>query len=165
MAEQTERRLVGANEFPIPAEWADIVKVLPHRYPFLLVDRVISADAESLTAIKNVTANEAFFQGHFPGFPVMPGVLQVEALAQTAALMVHALSSTKSDNKVPLLMSMDKVKFRRPVVPGDQLVMTAKIITLRSRLGKVETSATVDGKRAAEAVITAAIADLPEGAR
>jgi len=157
-------RTVGANEFPIPGMYNDIIKVIPHRFPFLLVDRVIDVDeeAQSITAIKQVSANEAHFQGHFPQFPVMPGVLQIEALAQTAALLVHCLAKEKTEGKVPLLMSMDKVKFRKPVTPGDTLTLTASIVTLRSRLGKVQTVAYVDGKKASEALITAAIASVDD---
>jgi len=165
MSEKIEKTLVGPNKFPVPAEYKDIVSALPHRYPFLLVDRVTAVDpGKSLKAYKNVTANEQFFQGHFPGFPVMPGVLQVEALAQAAALLCYASIDMGEKKKVPLLMTMDGVKFRRPVVPGDRLDLEAEIITLRSRLGKVKCAAFVDGQRAAEAEITAAIAEIPDDA-
>lgn len=162
MSETNERQLVGPNNFPIPADYRDIVKVLPHRYPFLLVDRVLEAEpGKTMRAIKNVSANEAHFQGHFPDFPVMPGVLQLEALAQTMALLC-ALSLDLGDTpKVPFLMSMEKVKFRRPVVPGDQLELRAEVVTLKSSLAKVQCQALVDGQKASEALITAAIRDMP----
>jgi 3-hydroxyacyl-[acyl-carrier-protein] dehydratase len=153
---------VGPNAFPIPAEYPDIVKALPHRYPFLLVDRVTECEpGKRLVAYKNVTANEAFFQGHFPGFPVMPGVLQAEAMAQAAAILVYATVDASSGPKVPFLISLDNVKFRRPVVPGDRLVIEAEVVLMKSSLGKVKCKATVDGERASEAEIMAAIRDMP----
>jgi len=161
----SERKTVGPNNFPIPAEYRDIVKVLPHRYPFLLVDRVLEAEpGKSLRAVKNVSANEEFFLGHFPDFPVMPGVLQLEALAQAAALLCALTMDMGTGRKVPFLMSMDNVKFRRPVVPGDQLELRAEILTLKSSLAKVQCQALVDGNRAAEATIMAAIRDIPDDA-
>jgi len=164
-SEKLEKTLVGPNKFPVPAHHNDIVKALPHRYPFLLVDRVTAVEpGKSLKAYKNVSANESFFQGHFPGYPVMPGVLQIEALAQAAALLCYASIDMGEKKKVPFLMTMDNVKFRRPVVPGDRLDLEAEIITLKTRLGKVRCAAFVDGQRAAEADITAAIAEIPEGA-
>ena len=105
----------------------DIMKILPHRYPFLLVDRVIEKNGtDSLVAIKNLTMNEEFFQGHFPGKPVMPGVLQMEALAQAVGLLML------EPGKIPLFMSIDKCKFRKPVVPGDQLRLEVeKLLSLK----------------------------------
>ncbi len=119
----------------------DIKKIqefLPHRYPFLLVDRVLDVKVgEEITAIKNVTMNEWFFQGHFPGEPVMPGVLIVEALAQTGGLLLlHQLGDCKG--KVMYFMSIDSAKFRKPVVPGDQLKMVVKIIKLKGTIAKIK---------------------------
>ena len=131
-----------------------IQKILPHRYPFLLVDRVRDIDGtSSATGIKNVTMNEPHFQGHFPGTPIMPGVTIVEAMAQTAAVMCGATMGLTDGNLLIYFMSIDSCKFRRKVVPGDQLVM--KIETLRGKPGgkvwKFSGRAEVDGEMAAEA--------------
>jgi len=119
-----------------------IREALPHRYPMLLVDRVLEVSEDEITAIKNVTINEPFFNGHFPQYPVMPGVLIMEALAQTAGV---------------LYAGMDKVKFKKQVVPGDQLVMTAKFVKRRGTIAVVEAKAEVDGKLAASGTLTFAI--------
>lgn len=133
-----------------------ILKLLPHRYPFLLVDRVLElAPKESITAIKNVTINEPFFQGHFPDYPVMPGVLIIEALAQTAALLTFA--EAKQDNAVYYFAGIDNARFKKPVVPGDQLVMQAIYQRERAGVYKFHVTATVDGELAAEADITCAV--------
>jgi 3-hydroxyacyl-[acyl-carrier-protein] dehydratase len=164
-SEKVEKVVVGPNNFPVPADYKEIAKALPHRYPFLLVDRVTAVDpGKTLKAYKNVSANEGFFQGHFPGYPVMPGVLQLEALAQAAAILCYASIEMGGKKKVPFLMTMDNVKFRRPVVPGDRLDLEAEIVTLKTRLGKVRCAAFVDGQRAAEADITAAIVEIPDDA-
>lgn len=123
----------------------DIKGVLPHRYPFLLVDRILSiVPGESIVGIKNVTANEEFFNGHFPGKPVMPGVLIVEAMAQVAGVLF--LSEPKNKGKVPFFCGIDKVRFRRPVVPGDRLEFSIKVLKVRGNTGKVEAEARVDGE-------------------
>lgn len=129
-----------------------IKKILPHRYPFLMVDRVIELEERKrAVGLKNVTVNEPFFNGHFPGQPVMPGVLQVEAMAQLAgALLMKDLQDSK---KLPFLMSIDNVKFRRAVVPGDQLVLEAEATKLGSNRGEVQTYAKVEGKVVAQAQI------------
>lgn len=156
-----EKTTVGPNHFPVPADIRDISKILPHRFPFLLVDRVVECEpGKIIKAYKNVTANEHHFVGHFPEFPVMPGVLQLEALAQTAALLAVATVDNEGKRKLPFLMSMDNVKFRRPVVPGDRLDLVAEVLTLKTRLGKMQCTAYVDGKKAAEATIAAAIQDV-----
>jgi 3-hydroxyacyl-[acyl-carrier-protein] dehydratase len=162
MSENAAPTTVGPNNFPIPADIREIKKWLPHRYPFLLVDRVVSVDpGKHIHAYKNVTGNEPFFDGHFPEFPVMPGVLQLEALAQAGALLVVAsMEADSGSQKLPFLMSMEKVKFRRPVVPGDRLDLEAEIILLKSRVGKIKATASVDGKKAAEAIISAGIQSL-----
>lgn len=124
-----------------------ILDTLPHRYPFVMIDRVneIAEDGESLVAIKNVTINEPFFQGHFPGQPVMPGVLQIEAMAQAAGILM--LRRTSSENKIAYFMSVDKVKFRQAVVPGDQLVIKVKLTKNRgNRIGAAEGTCSVNGK-------------------
>ena len=108
----------------------EILEHLPHRYPFILVDKVISMElGKDITAIKNVTVNEPFFPGHFPGHPVMPGVLQLEAMAQAAGILL--LRKSSSEGKVAFFMSADKVKFRKPVVPGDQLIIVANLDKIR----------------------------------
>ena len=139
-----------------------ILRLLPHRYPFLLVDRVVECVAGShIRAYKNVTFNEPFFQGHFPGAPIMPGVLILEALAQTGGLL--AVSGMDSlDDKLFLFTGLDGVKFRRQVVPGDRLDLECSNLRMKLKLCKMEARAYVDGKLAAEAQITAAIGDRPK---
>ncbi len=133
-----------------------IMKLLPHRYPFLLVDRVLEfTPRQSITAIKNVTINEPFFQGHFPDFPVMPGVLIIEALAQTAALLT--CTDEKKDDASYYFAGIDAARFKRPVVPGDQLLMVATYQREKAGIYKFHVTATVDGELAAEADITCAV--------
>ncbi|MBI5076497.1 MAG: 3-hydroxyacyl-ACP dehydratase FabZ [Nitrospirae bacterium] len=131
----------------------DIMKKLPHRYPFLLVDRIIAMEPSvSITGIKNVTINEPFFQGHFPGQPIMPGVLIIEAMAQVGGVLAF---STGTDAKSVFFMSIEKAKFRKPVVPGDQLKMELKVIQQRGNVWKLSGVAKVDDKVVAEAYLTA----------
>ncbi len=133
-----------------------IMKLLPHRYPFLLVDRVLEFSPKgSITAIKNVTINEPFFQGHFPDYPVMPGVLIIEALAQTAALLTF--SEEKQEDAVYYFAGIDGARFKKPVVPGVQLVMVATYQREKAGIYKFHVKATVDGELAAEADITCAV--------
>jgi 3-hydroxyacyl-[acyl-carrier-protein] dehydratase len=133
-----------------------IMKLLPHRYPFLLVDRVLEfTPRQSITAIKNVTINEPFFQGHFPDFPVMPGVLIIEALAQTAALLTF--TEEKVEDAVYYFAGIDAARFKKPVLPGDQLVMVATYQREKAGIYKFHVEATVDGELAAEADITCAV--------
>lgn len=145
--------------YTLPLDTLAIRKILPHRYPFLMVDRVIELDpGKSITAIKNVTANEPFFQGHFPEFPVMPGVLQVEALAQAGAIL--ALLMPENKGKGALLTGVDGFKFRRPVVPGDVLVLKLQVTRYRTGFGKATATATVDGEVTAQGVIGFAAAQF-----
>ncbi len=138
-----------------------ILSILPHRYPFLLVDRVVECVPGShIKAYKNVSVNEPFFQGHFPGVPIMPGVLILEALAQTGGLMAAAGMGDLAD-KLFLFTGLDGVKFRRQVVPGDRLDLECSNMRMKLKLCKMEARAFVDGKLAAEARITAAIGDRP----
>src|SRR5476651_1375635 len=123
----------------------EIRAILPHRFPFLLVDRIVEMEAERIVGIKQVTHNEPFFQGHFPDFPVMPGVLIVEAMAQTAGVLVLK-SMPDRENKLVLLVSIDGAKFRRPVVPGDQLRIEMVVIKRKGSVAKMAGTATVDGK-------------------
>jgi 3-hydroxyacyl-[acyl-carrier-protein] dehydratase len=127
----------------------EIMKFLPHRYPFLLVDRILELDEQHAVGIKNVTFNEPFFQGHFPAEPVMPGVLVLEAMGQVAAMMMSTRPG--SENLITFLTGVEKAKFRKPVKPGDQLVTTAEMLKLRGKIGKVRTVGRVDGAVAAEA--------------
>lgn len=141
---------------------ADIQKImdyLPHRYPFLLVDRVLEIlPGEKIVALKNVTMNEPFFQGHFPDVPIMPGVLIVEAMAQAGGVLFSSQLEEKHGNLF-YFMGMDKVKFRKPVVPGDQIILEVKIIRQRSKAVKMAGTATVDQKIVAEAEIMATIGE------
>lgn len=131
--------------------------ILPHRFPFLLVDRIIELEPDRIVGIKNVTANEPFFSGHFPEFPVMPGVLIVEAMAQTAGVLV--LKELGGRPKAVFLASVDQAKFRRPVVPGDQLRIEMKVIKRKASVAKVSGQVTVDGQVVAEAEIMCKLAD------
>ena len=141
-------------------EIAQIMQLLPHRYPFLLVDRISQMRAdESCVGLKNVTINEPFFQGHFPRYPVMPGVLIIEALAQTAgALCVHHAGVTDIP-QIVYFLGIDKAKFRRPVVPGDQLHLHVKKIRSRGPVLRFYTEAKVNGQVVAEAEISAMLVD------
>jgi 3-hydroxyacyl-[acyl-carrier-protein] dehydratase len=136
----------------------EIREILPHRYPFLLVDRIIELDAEKIVGIKNVTANEPFFNGHFPDFPVMPGVLIVEAMAQTAGVLVLK-SIPDRHSKLVFLVSVDAARFRRPVVPGDQLRIEMNVIRRKGSVAKMAGTATVDGKVVAEAEVMCKLQD------
>ena len=137
-----------------------IMKLLPHRYPFLLIDKMYNIIGEdSGSAIKNVTMNEPFFQGHFPGSPVMPGVLLVEAMAQTAGAIVLENQGDQDAGKLVFFMSIDKARFRKPVVPGDQVHFHAKLMQKRPPVWKYSVEAHVDGKKVAEAEIGAMMMD------
>ncbi len=137
-----------------------VMRLIPHRYPFLLIDRLWDVvPGESVTGVKNVTINEPFFQGHFPGRPVMPGVLIIEALAQTAgALVMHSLGF-ESEGRLVYFMSIDNARFRRPVLPGDTLHLHTVKQHSRNNIWKFSGKAKVDGKVVAEAVFTAMIKD------
>ena len=134
-----------------------ILQMIPHRYPMLMVDRVVDMELDNkATGIKNVSINEPFFQGHFPAEPVMPGVLIVEAMAQVAGVLVLR---EMGKQKVVLLASIDNAKFRRPVVPGDQLMLDAKVLRHKMNIWKMEGRATVNGVLVAEGVFSAAVVD------
>jgi len=139
-----------------------ILKFLPHRYPFLLVDRVLELQAgRSIVAVKNVNYNEAFFQGHFPEFKVMPGVLMIEAIAQAGGILLyHSIANPQS--KLVLLSKIDKAKFRRTVIPGDQLRLEAEIVKLKSRICHLQGRALVEGETAVEGEIMAFLIDAEE---
>jgi len=142
-----------AADLTLPLEAADIMRLLPHRYPFLLIDRVVALDpGRSVTAVKNVTANEPHFTGHFPQRPIMPGVLIVEAMAQAAGVAVLALPAYRG--KFALFAGIDDCRFRRMVVPGDQLQLVVTIEKLRGMFGRAQAVASVDGEVAAEATLS-----------
>src|SRR5579872_5627180 len=135
-----------------------IRRLLPHRYPMLLVDRIVELEAERIVGIKNVTANEPFFSGHFPDFPVMPGVLIVEAMAQTAGVLVLN-SIPDRESKLVLLVAIESAKFRRPVVPGDQLRIEMTVIRRKGSVAKIAGRATVDGMLVSEAEVMCKLQD------
>ncbi|MBC2180425.1 3-hydroxyacyl-ACP dehydratase FabZ [Listeria booriae] len=137
---------------------SEIKKILPHRYPFLLVDRVIELEDKKVVAIKNVTANEEFFNGHFPEYPVMPGVLIVEALAQTSGIAMMQVEG--NEGKIGLFAGIDNCRFKRQVIPGDQLRLEAEILRLRGSIAKAQVKATVDGDIVCEAEIMFALTDV-----
>ena len=132
-----------------------IQEVIPHRYPFLLVDRILEVQDRKAVGIKNVTVNEPFFQGHFPGHPIMPGVLLTEAMAQVGACLI--LSSEEFKGCLPYLAALDKVRFKRPVRPGDQLRIEVEITQVKRNVGKMIAYAKVDGKVVAEGTMLCSI--------
>ena len=143
-------------------EIRQIMDVLAHRYPFLLVDRILEMEpGKRVVGIKNVTYNEEFFQGHFPGNPVMSGVLILEAMAQVGAFLVQQEIGDMS-NKLMYFAGIDRVRFRRPVVPGDQIRFELEMLKVRSRSCKMQGKATVDGKLVAEATLMSMLVDMPE---
>lgn len=150
MAEQRSR--------PFVFNAKDIEKILPHRFPFLLVDRIIEMNLEEneILGLKNVSVNEPFFQGHFPGVPIMPGVLILEALAQTGGILVHQKGYNK---KIAVLLNVANAKFRKPVVPGDVLLLHAKGIHVSGNGGKVKAKAMIGQALAVEAELSFALVD------
>lgn len=156
--ELARRRRAAERDGPVLGV-DDILRYLPHRYPFLLVDRIVEFEpGERIVGLKNVTINEPFFQGHFPGHPIMPGVLIVEAMAQVGGLLLMEEFEDPEDRLV-FFMSMDDVKFRRPVRPGDQLRFEVEMVHFRGRVCRVNGVARVDGETAAEATLTARVSD------
>ncbi len=154
----TEWRKVMSINF---TDVLEIKKVLPHRYPFLLLDRILELDIENLKvrALKNVTVNEEFFNGHFPEFPVMPGVLIIEAMAQAGAyLMVEKAKAEGDQGKFTVLFAgIENAKFRKPVLPGDQIIFEVEGLNIKKSMGKIKGVAKVDGKVVCEAVLMAAL--------
>ena len=145
-----------ASEYDIMA----VMEKLPHRYPFLLVDRIIKLIPDDrILALKNVTINEPFFQGHFPGKPVMPGVLIIEAMAQAGGILAYETAPADRRNRLIYFMGMDKVRFRKIVIPGDQIIFEAKILKFRSKVAKMSGTATVDDQLVAEAELMASFGD------
>jgi len=140
-----------------------IREILPHRYPFLLVDCILELEAERIVGVKNVTVNEPFFAGHFPNYPVMPGVLIVEAMAQVAGVLVLKQIGDRK-KKIVLLATIEEAKFRRPVRPGDQLRIEMLVTRRKSTVAKMHGTATVDGSVVAEAQVMCKLADREESA-
>lgn len=144
--------MTDVTDLPLPWEAAEIMEVIPHRYPFLLIDRVIEIDpGKRVVAIKNITANEPQFTGHFPGRPIMPGVLMIEALAQAGAVAV--LSLPENRGKLALFAGIEECRFRRTVIPGDTLRLEITVEKLQRLFGRARAVATVDGEIAVEAVL------------
>jgi 3-hydroxyacyl-[acyl-carrier-protein] dehydratase len=139
----------------------EISAVLPHRYPMLMVDRIIEVSGDSVIGIKNVTINEPHFNGHFPGFPVMPGVLIIEAMAQVGGILISHVNEN-ARGKIMFLASVDEAKFRKPVVPGDQLQIEMKILKMKHTVAKLQGTATVGGQVVAEATLMCKVADRAE---
>jgi 3-hydroxyacyl-[acyl-carrier-protein] dehydratase len=136
----------------------EISALLPHRYPMLMVDRIVEITADSIVGIKNVSVNEPHFNGHFPGLPIMPGVLIIEAMAQVAGILVGKLAP-HTRGKVMFLASVEEAKFRKPVVPGDQLRIEMKMLRLKHTVAKMQGTATVDGQVVAEATLMCKLVD------
>ncbi|MBV9441273.1 MAG: 3-hydroxyacyl-ACP dehydratase FabZ [Acidobacteriaceae bacterium] len=140
----------------------EITGILPHRYPMLMVDHIVEINGETIVGIKNVTVNEPHFTGHFPGFPVMPGVLIIEAMAQVSGILVaHLAPHTRG--KIMFLASVEDAKFRKPVVPGDQLRIEMKILRLKTTIAKIQGVATVNGQPVAEATLMCKLTDRLSG--
>ena len=140
----------------------ELMRLLPHAYPFLLVDRVLECEiGKHIKAIKNVTINEPYFPGHFPGYPVMPGVLIVEAMAQVSAILAYMTRAERHDRKSLLFFAgIDDARFKRPVFPGDQLLLEAEELTVVRSVYKFAAKASVDGELVARAVLMAAVRDI-----
>ncbi len=152
----------GAAAAPVSLDIRQILAALPHRYPLLLVDRVASLEVgERIHAVKAVSFNEQFFQGHFPGAPIMPGVLQIEALAQAAAILAIETLELSGSNKLVYFMSIEEAKFRAPVEPGVLLDLEVSFLQKRARVCKFEGRASIGGKTTCEVRFTAMIADPP----
>jgi 3-hydroxyacyl-[acyl-carrier-protein] dehydratase len=144
----------------LPYDIRKIMEFLPHRYPFILVDRVLElVPGERIVALKNVTINEPFFQGHFPGNPIMPGVLVIEAMAQAGGILANESSNKESKGDIIYFMGLDNVRFRKPVVPGDQLMLHMKLLRMRSKAAKMEGVAMVNDQPVAEAVMMASFGE------
>lgn len=139
----------------------EISAVLPHRYPMLMVDRIVEITDDSVVGVKNVTVNEPHFNGHFPGFPVMPGVLIIEAMAQVGGILISRVNAN-ARGKIMFLASVDEAKFRKPVIPGDQLRIEMKILKMKHTVAKLKGTATVEGLLVAEATLMCKVANREE---
>ena len=147
----------------LPVNIGELLQLLPHRYPMLLIDRVVEiVRAKRIVAIKNVTINEPYFAGHFPGYPIMPGVLIVEAMAQAGAALLFT-EVPERDSKLLVFTGIERARFRRPVTPGDQLRIEVDVLAYRGNAGRLQGKAYVEGKLACEAVVTCRLLDRPAG--
>ena len=143
----------------------ELMELLPHRYPMLLIDRILEVvRAKRIVAIKNVTINEPFFNGHFPGYPIMPGVLIIEAMAQAGAALLFTEVTERAD-KLLVFTGIERARFRRPVTPGDQLRIEVEVLAYRGTAGRLQGKAYVDGKLACEAVVTCRLLPRKPGAK
>lgn len=141
----------------------EIASILPHRYPFLLVDRILELElGRKIVGLKNVTMNEPYFQGHFPNHPIMPGVLIIESMAQVGGVLAFKSSAEKQTGTLMYFMGIDRAKFRKPVLPGDQLRIEIEVLQVREPFWKMKGMALVDGKLVAEAVLSAMLGDRKE---
>jgi 3-hydroxyacyl-[acyl-carrier-protein] dehydratase len=141
---------------------AQIMRILPHRYPFLMVDRVLEVDQDKrIVALKNVTINEPFFNGHFPGAPVMPGVLTIESMAQTGAILLLLERNADLGKTLVYFMGIDEARFRRPIVPGDQMRIVAEVIRRKSTVWKMKGEVYIGSELAAEAILLSSIGQQP----
>ena len=153
----SEPQTVPALKYPLPMGIAEIERLLPHRYPFLMLDRIIEFEpTKRIVAIKNVSINEPHFQGHFPGHPILPGVLVLEALAQAGALMILH-EDAEPGQRLIYFTGVDGCRFRRPVVPGDQLRLEVEVLGFRSNAGRMQGRAMVGDKLACEATLSCAV--------
>jgi beta-hydroxyacyl-ACP dehydratase FabZ len=138
----------------------EIAEILPHRYPFLLVDRIVELElGKRVVGIKNVTINEAYFAGHFPGHPIMPGVLILEAMAQVGGVLLMRSLNARAEKKVVYFTGIDRARFRRPVVPGDQMRLEVELLHLRRQMCRMKAAASVEGKVVADAVMSSILVD------
>jgi 3-hydroxyacyl-[acyl-carrier-protein] dehydratase len=154
--------MIMGDRAPDLMEIKEIMRHIPHRYPFILVDRILEWEpGRRIVGLKNVSANEPYFQGHFPGHPVMPGVLILEAMAQVGGVLASRLPG--AEGKLAYFAAIDRVRFRRPVTPGDQLITEVIVTRLRDRVGKMQVTARVDGEIVADGVFTYSMVDLEEG--
>jgi 3-hydroxyacyl-[acyl-carrier-protein] dehydratase len=145
----------------MPLDIKAIMRQIPHRYPLVLVDRILELElGHRIVGLKNVSANEPYFAGHFPGHPVMPGVLIIEAMAQVGGVLASLLPG--AEGKLAYFAAIDRLRFRRPVVPGDQLISEISVVRVRERMGRMQATARVAGEVAAEGVLTYSLVDLAE---
>src|SRR5215471_10766837 len=155
----------GSTAAPVSLDVRQIMRIIPHRFPFLLLDRVVELERRKrVVAIKNVTINEPFFQGHFPQYPIMPGVLVVEAMAQAGALLL-LLEIEDRENKIMVFTGIERAKFRKPVTPGDQLRIEVDVLAFRRTAGKISGNAYVGDKLCCEATLTCQVVDRPPEAQ
>lgn len=160
---EDQESTIPQQNWQTPLDVVRIMELLPHRYPFLLIDRVVEVvRRQRVVAIKNVTANEPYFPGHFPGHPIMPGVLLLEALAQAGCILVMLETPNPAD-KLVYFTGVEHARFRRPVVPGDQVRLEIDVLNWRSRLMRMQGKAFVDGKLACEGIVTSQM--VPRGAK